>query len=252
MAKRAFAVDYALTVNSDALSVNSTSLNSTANVNITGVTHTFNGNSTFGNVVISGALHTIAGNVNFDSLTFFIDATNNRVGIGNGAPTVSLTFGTTDAVQLPSGNNSTQRPTAANGMVRYNSTNSVYEFVYTSTWDSHFRLNAAGQTVNGGAFIVTVNNGIKNATTGAFTVNCSLSPLQSLITNGAHTVTAPSTDGACDILFINGSAAGTVTFSGFTVGTSTGDSFTTTNGHRFLVSIRRIAGISTYTCIALQ
>lgn len=251
MTKKPFEIDYGIVVNTNILVVYGGNLNSSANVNITGATHIFSGNLTVGNLAV-GSLLAVTGNANFDSGTLFVDATNNRVGIGNGAPTVSLTFGTTDAVQLPSGNNSTQRPTAANGMVRYNSTNGVYEFVYTSSWDSHFRLNATGQVVNGGAFITTANNGIKNATTGAFTVNCSLSPLQSLITNGAHTVTAPSTDGACDILFTNGSAAGTVTFSGFTVGTSTGDSFTTTNGHRFLVSIRRIAGISTYTCIALQ
>lgn len=251
MVKKAFAVDFGLTVNSDALAVNSTSLNSTANVSVTGTTHSFAGNATFGNVTFSGVSHTISGNLNFDSGTLFVDATNNRIGIGNTAPTVSLTFGGTDAVKLPVGNNSTERPTAANGMIRYNSTNSVYEFVYTTTWDSHFRLNVGGQTINGGAFIVTANNGIKNSTSGAFVVNCSLSSLQSLITNGAHTVSAPTTDGACEILFTNGTNAGAVTFSGFTVG-GVGDSLTTTSGHRFIVAIRRIAGISAYTISALQ
>jgi len=42
------------------------------------------------NAVLSGALQTIAGNVNFDTGTFFVDATNNRVGVNNTAPEVAF------------------------------------------------------------------------------------------------------------------------------------------------------------------
>lgn len=49
------------------------------------------GNSTLSsNVVMSGTLQTISGNVNIDSGVLFVDATNNRVGINNTAPTVEL------------------------------------------------------------------------------------------------------------------------------------------------------------------
>jgi len=43
-----------------------------------------------GNTTLNGGLQTIAGNVNFDTGTLFVDATNNRVGIGNTAPGVAL------------------------------------------------------------------------------------------------------------------------------------------------------------------
>jgi hypothetical protein len=56
----------------------------TGNTTITGLT-TLSGNAT-----LSGALQTIAGNVNIDSGTLFVDSINNRVGINNTAPTVSL------------------------------------------------------------------------------------------------------------------------------------------------------------------
>ena len=41
-------------------------------------------------------------------------------------------------------------------------------------------------------------------------------------------------------LVTNGASAGTITFSGFTVGSNTGDSLDTTKAHKFIISIRRI------------
>ena len=43
-----------------------------------------------GNATLSGTLQTISGNANFDSGVLFVDATNNRIGINNTAPTVAL------------------------------------------------------------------------------------------------------------------------------------------------------------------
>ena len=43
-----------------------------------------------GNATLSGTLQTIAGNSSFDNGVLFVDATNNRVGINNTAPTVAL------------------------------------------------------------------------------------------------------------------------------------------------------------------
>lgn len=70
--------------------------------------------------------------------------------------------------------------------------------------------------------------------------------------NGAHTLAAPTADCAIDIMVTNAASAGSITFSGFTVGSVTGSALTTTNGHRFLISIRRINAISTYSIYALQ
>jgi len=70
--------------------------------------------------------------------------------------------------------------------------------------------------------------------------------------NGAHTLASPAADSAMDILVTNGASAGAITFSGFTVGASTGDALTTTNTNKFIISIRRINSISTYLIKALQ
>lgn len=69
----------------------------TATLTLTG-TASVSGNTTIGhnlvvssgNVTITGNVHTITGNVNIDAGVLFVDAINNRVGINNTAPTVSL------------------------------------------------------------------------------------------------------------------------------------------------------------------
>ena len=84
------------------------------------------------------------------------------------------------------------------------------------------------------------------------TINSSNGNYQYWASNGAYTITAPAQDCAVDILLTNGTAAGTITFSGFTVGSATGSAYTTTNGNRYILSIRRINSISTYSWYALQ
>ena len=44
-----------------------------------------------------------SGNFNFDSGTFYVDATNNRVGINDASPEYSLDIEATDAVKMPVG-----------------------------------------------------------------------------------------------------------------------------------------------------
>ena len=107
------------------------------------------------------------------------------------------------------------------------------------------------QTITGGYLITPYSIG--TATAGA-TVNsqAQFGNYQYYTNNGAHTLAAPTADCAIDILITNGASAGAITFSGFTVGAVTGDALTTTNGHKFVVSIRRINAISTYTIKALQ
>ena len=107
---------------------------------------------------------------------------------------------------------------------------------------------AGNQTITGG-FSVTPNS---LGTISSFTLNPALGNYQYGTNNGAFTLTAPASDCAVDLLVTNGASAGSITFSGFTVGSSTGDALTTTNGHKFIVSIRRINSISTYIIKALQ
>lgn len=111
-------------------------------------------------------------------------------------------------------------------------------------------LRADGkQTITGGFKVVPFDLG--NIT--SFTIDPALGNYQYGTNNGAATWTAPASDCAIDILITNGATAGSITFSGFTVASgNTGDPLTTTNGHKFIVSIRRINAISTYVIKALQ
>lgn len=72
--------------------------------------------------------------------TLSVDYLNNKVGIGmySNSPRVSLDLGyTTDALILPTGNNSSQRPgTPVLGMVRYNSTDNYFEGYDNTGWIS--------------------------------------------------------------------------------------------------------------------
>ena len=86
-------------INAVAVYVSGGTLNLTSNVsatqanitlNTTSITHVGSILSTSANITVTGTLHTIGGNVAFDTSTFFVDATNNRVGVGNTAPDAVL------------------------------------------------------------------------------------------------------------------------------------------------------------------
>ena len=77
---------------------------------------------------------TISGDVAIDTNTLKVDASNNRVGILNASPDVSLDVGSaTDAIHVPSGNTA-QRPTGANGYFRYNSEDAQFEGYADGAW----------------------------------------------------------------------------------------------------------------------
>ena len=109
------------------------------------------------------------------------------------------------------------------------------------------------QSFTGGATVTSFNNGTPNPLVGGpFQVDCGLCPLQYLTNGGSFTLAAPVNDGACAMLVTNSSVAGTISFSGFTVGASVGDPLTTINGNMFIINIFRINGISSYFIKALQ
>ena len=105
---------------------------------------------------------------------------------------------------------------------------------------------AGGQNITGGFSVQTYA-----IPAGSFTLNPLNGNYQFYSNTGAFPITAPSVDCAVDIIVINGASAGAITFSGFIVG-SAGDPLTTTNGSRFIISIRRMAGVPTYAIKALQ
>ncbi|SHM07063.1 hypothetical protein SAMN05444159_7592 [Bradyrhizobium lablabi] len=108
-------------------------------------------------------------------------------------------------------------------------------------------LNIADQVLTGGANVTA-----QSQSTGNITVDCGSRPIQTITNNGAYTITAPSNDGFCLLKVTNGASAGATTFTGFSVGTNTGDGLTTTNGNKFVISIIRAGGDSTYSVKALQ
>jgi hypothetical protein len=107
-----------------------------------------------------------------------------------------------------------------------------------------------GQTMIGGNRITTFDAGSFGAGT-TFQPNAYNANYQLYRNTGAHTFLAPANDCAIDVIIYNQSPGG-ITFSGFTVGPNTGDLLTVTGGHWFIISVRRIWGISTYVIKALQ
>ena len=78
---------------------------------------------------------TVSGDATFDTSTLKVDSTNNRVGILNASPDVTLDIGSsTDAIHMPVGTTA-QRPTGAAGYFRYNSDLGQFEG-YTDEWGS--------------------------------------------------------------------------------------------------------------------
>lgn len=108
---------------------------------------------------------------------------------------------------------------------------------------------AGGQQMVGGFTVAPASGG---SVSGSYTPDPLNGNYQYFTNNGAITLNAPAVDSAMDILITNSGSAGTITFSGFTVNSNTGEPFTTTNGHKFILSIRRINGTSTYVNKALQ
>lgn len=105
-------------------------------------------------------------------------------------------------------------------------------------------------TISVGYKLSPYNRGVVAA--GTYTPDPSLGNYQFYTNNGAHTLAAPTSDCAVDILLVNGASAGAIIFSGFTVGSYIGEPLVTTNNYKFLISIRRINSISTYTIKALN
>lgn len=108
-------------------------------------------------------------------------------------------------------------------------------------------LGQAGQVITGGATVTS-----QSQTTGNITVDCGSRPLQYITNGGAFTITAPSSDGSCILLVTNNASAGSITFSGFSVGSNTGDALNTTNTNKFSIHIWRVNGTSGYRVAAHQ
>ncbi len=130
---------------------------------------------TLNNVTSIGTLGslTVSGDVTVDTNTLKVDSSNNRVGIGNASPDVSLDIGSfTDAIHVPVGTTAQRPGSPAAGYFRYNSTTSKFEG-YTDEWGE-----IAG---GGGASAMETNNFTGDGSTTAFTLSSSVSSEDDLI-----------------------------------------------------------------------
>jgi microcystin-dependent protein len=109
-------------------------------------------------------------------------------------------------------------------------------------------LNLTGQTITGGVIVTSLSK-----STGSITVDCGARPLQYITAStSAWVITAPANDGSCILLITNPASAQIPTFSGFSVGSSTGDALTSTNTSKFSIHIWRVNGTSGYRVAAHQ
>jgi hypothetical protein len=103
----------------------------------------------------------------------YTDASNNRLGILNASPDVSLDVGSaTDAIHVPSGTTA-QRPTGANGYFRYNTEDAQFEGYADGAWGA-----IAG---SGGGSAMETDNFTGDGSTTAFTLSSSVSSEDNLI-----------------------------------------------------------------------
>jgi hypothetical protein len=114
-----------------------TTLTAQSTVNLDGGTFTFNE---------SGADLDARFEGDNDQNLLFIDAGTDRIGIGTGTPAYSLDIGSkTDAVLLPQGNTAA-RPTAATGIIRFNSETGSYEGSTDGSTFVNFAIAGAAPT----------------------------------------------------------------------------------------------------------
>lgn len=116
-----------------------------------------------------------------------------------------------------------------------------------SCYTSSASLAATGQTITGGAIVTSLSQ-----STGNITIDCGARPLQYITNGGAFTITAPANDGSCILLVTNNASAGTITFSGFSVGSNTGDTYATTNTNKYSLFVWRVNSTSGYRWSAHQ
>jgi hypothetical protein len=119
-------------------------------------------------------------------------------------------------------------------------------------------LNLADQTVTGGANVTSDSLGTVSSG-GTVTVDCGSRPLQYLTNNAtttAWTIAAPGVghDGSCIILVTNNSSGALVapSFSGFSVGSNTGDTYLTANNDQFSLFVWQVNGVAGYRWAAHQ
>jgi len=132
-----------------------------------------------GLVVANTVIVTDGANTKFDTDVLVVDGSNDKVGVNTASPSVSLEIAANDAILIPIGNTA-QRPTGANGMIRYNSDDSKFESYVSGGWgtladvggsntfvlinDSGFSNGTAGFTFDKSSNTISIGNSTVNTT----------------------------------------------------------------------------------------
>ena len=169
----------------------------------------------------------------------------NNSGAFSGDSNFTWTIGTGLHLGLPENFSHVSDPTPVDGDFWFDGTS--WNFRTGTSTLNPFMLQVSDQILVGGTQIAPLA-----LTTGSVTLDPGQRPQQYIANTGAFTITAPSADGNMLLQVENGVGAGAVTFIGFTNSANTGEPLDTVNGHKFVVSIWRIHGVSSYTVKALQ
>jgi hypothetical protein len=112
--------------------------------------------------------------------------------------------------------------------------------------------NAVAQSFTGGLRPTAYSNGTGSGSA-TITVDCGNGPLQTITNGGAFTLAMAAYDGECVVRITNNGSAGTISYSGFSEGSNTGDALDTTSGHAFDFALTMIGGTKPhYLVSALQ
>ena len=110
-------------------------------------------------------------------------------------------------------------------------------------------LSGTDQLVSGGAKTPAV--AVTSST--AVQIDYGKGPMQKLNNTAALVLSATTAnDGFCSLLVQNGTGAGTIATSGFTVSSFTGDAVSNSSGNNYVWNLMTINGVATYMIKALQ
>lgn len=185
-----------------------------------------------GSVIFAGA----SGALSQNNAKLFWDDTNYRLGINDATPSVTLDIAATDAIRIPVGNGTTERPAGVTGYIRFNTDTGKFEGYGASSWGN----------IGGGAAITDETTNatryplFANATTGdlasvfvsstKYTFNPSTGNLLSTSVGSNNGILINSTTVSADYTVpsgYNGLSGGPVTVnSGITVTVSSGSVWT--------------------------
>ena len=91
------------------------------------------GGHVFANSLMSNGI-VINGDISGNTATFANGIINTDLGIGTSSPLVSLDIIGTDAIRIPVGNDTNEKPSGADGMIRYNNVSNQFEGYGGTAW----------------------------------------------------------------------------------------------------------------------